>query len=67
MTELNLGYLSNGLTTLVKTNGALVNPNGKTVKTENLIIPLITQKKKQETSDEVRKYQYGDNRHLDQI
>ena len=67
MTELNLGYLSNGLTTLVKTNGALVNPNGKTVKTENLIIPLITQKKNQETSDEVRKYQHGDNRHLDQI
>ena len=67
MTELNLGYLSNGLTTLVKTNGALVNPNGKTVKTENLIIPLITQKKNQEMSDEVRKYQYGDNRHLDQI
>ena len=67
MTELNLEYLTNGSTILVKINGALVSPNGKTLKTENLILPLITLKKTRETSDKVRKYQYGDIRQLDQI
>ena len=67
MTELNLEYLTNGSTILVKINGVLVSPNGKTLKTENLILPLITLKKTRETSDKVRKYQYGDIRQLDQI
>ena len=67
MTELNLEYLTNGSTILVKINGVLVSANGKTLKTENLILPLITLKKTRETSDKVRKYQYGDIRQLDQI
>ena len=33
--ELNLQYLTNGLTSLVKIKGELVSPNGKAVKTEN--------------------------------
>ena len=33
--ELNLQYLTNGLTTLVKTKGVVDEPNGRTVKTIN--------------------------------
>ena len=64
--ELNLQYLTNGLTTLVKTKGALVSPNGKTVKTKKFVLSLIP-RKNGETSDEVQKYQYDNNRSLDQI
>ena len=45
LTELDLQYLTNGLTTLVKIKGALVSPNGKTVKTKNFMLPLNTQEK----------------------
>ena len=45
LTELNLQYLTNGLTTLVKIKGALVSPNGKTVKTKNFMLPSNTQGK----------------------
>ena len=33
--ELNLQYFTNGLTTLVKTKGAVDKPKGRTVKTNN--------------------------------
>ena len=58
--------MTNGLTTLVKLKGTLGSPNGKTVEMKNLILSLIPRKNR-ETSDEVRKYQYGDNRSLHQI
>ena len=66
MTEMNLQYLTRGLTTLVKIKDALVSPNSKTVKTKNLILPLITRENR-ETSDEVQKHKYCDTRSLDQI
>ena len=42
LTELDLQYLTNGLTTLVKIKDALVSPNGKTIKTQNFMLPLNT-------------------------
>ena len=62
--ELNLQYLTNGLTSLVKIKGELVSPNGKAVKTENFSYLWIPRKNRQ-ASDEIQKYQYGDNRPLD--
>lgn len=50
----------------MKIKDALVSPNSKTVKTKNLILPLITRENR-ETSDEVQKYQHGDDRSVDQI
>ena len=43
--ELNLQYLTHGLTTLVKTKSVLVIPNGKIGKTKKLILHLFTQGK----------------------
>ena len=65
LTELNLQYLTNDLTDLVKIKGALVSQNGKNLK-KSLILPLVTRKNR-ETSDEVKKYQYCDIRSLDQF
>ena len=43
--ELNLQYFTNGLTTLVKTKGAVDTPNGRTVKTKNFTMFLIFHEK----------------------
>ena len=43
--ELNLQYFTNGLTTLVKTKGAVDKPNGRTVKTKNFRVLLIFHEK----------------------
>ena len=45
LAELNLLYLTNGLTTLMNIKSALVIPNGKTEKMKNLTLHLITQEK----------------------
>lgn len=37
LTELNLQYLTNSVTTVVKIKGELVSMNGKNVKTKNFI------------------------------
>ena len=43
--ELNLQYFTNGLTTLVKTKGAVDKPNGRTVKTKNFTVLSIFHEK----------------------
>ena len=46
--ELNLQYFSNGLTTLVKTKGAVDKPNGRTVKTKNFTMLSIFHEKRED-------------------
>ena len=43
--ELNLQYFTNGLTTFVKTKGAVDKPNGRTAETKNFRMLLIFHEK----------------------